>query len=157
MSDPTPLTPGAAAPALRLPNQDGKDVDLTDLRGGTVVAYFYPKAFTPGCTTQACDFRDNLASLRSAGITVLGISADPVDTLKTFATDYELNYELLSDADSSLAKAWGAWGERTINGVTSDGPLRSTVVIDADGIIQSADYRVDAQGHVAGLRERLGA
>lgn len=155
MSDPSPLSPGSTPPALRLPNQDGTDVDLADLRGGTVVVYFYPKAFTPGCTTEACDFRDNLAALRGAGIAVLGISADPVDTLKKFATDYELNYDLLSDADSRVAKEWGAWGERTINGETSHGPLRSTVVVDADGRVQSADYRVDAKGHVAALREKL--
>lgn len=155
MPDARPLTPGATPPALRLPNQDGTDLDLTDLRGGTVVVYFYPKAFTPGCTTQACDFRDNLASLRAAGITVLGVSADPVDDLKRFATDYELNYDLLSDADSVAAKEWGAWGERTINGETSQGPLRSTVVIDAAGRVRSADYRVDAKGHVAALRESL--
>lgn len=157
MPSPNPLTPGQPAPALSLPNQDGATVDLADLRGGTVVAYFYPKAFTPGCTTQACDFRDNLASLRAAGITVLGISADPVDTLKGFATENDLNYDLLSDADSRTAKEWGAWGERTINGETSEGPLRSTVTIDTAGLVQTADYGVDVKGHVAALREHLGA
>lgn len=150
------LSQGATAPALELMNQDGTLVRLADLAHQTVVVYFYPKAFTPGCTTQACDFRDNLAALKSQGVTVLGVSGDDVAQLRSFADEYQLNYDLLSDPDSEVAKAWGAWGEKQINGVDMVGPLRSTVVVDPAGMVTSAQYNVSADGSVRQVRETLG-
>lgn len=154
----TQLTTGDQAPSLTLTNQDGAEIrlaDLLDAPDARVVVYFYPKAFTPGCTTQACDFRDNLAALSAQGVRVLGVSADDVDTLAGFASEYNVNYDLLSDPGSATAKQWGAWGMRTINGETSEGPLRSTVVVGGDGRVQIAEYGVDAQGSVSRLRDQL--
>ena len=149
------LSTGDPAPALRLTAHDGSTVDLADAtRNGTVV-YFYPKAFTPGCTTEACDFRDNLAALKGQGYDVYGVSGDSQEDLNRFAEEYHLTYTLLSDPDHAAAKEWGAWGERTINGETSEGPLRSTFVIDGSGNLVRAEYRVDAQGHVAQLVSAL--
>lgn len=150
------LSAGMPAPALELANQDGSRVSLADHRGGPVVVYFYPKAFTPGCTSQACDFRDNLAALKSRGVTVLGVSADDVDQLRAFADEYSLNYDLLSDPGSEAAKQWGAWGLKQINGVEMTGVLRSTVVIDPEGTVLAAAYNVPAEGSVAAAREVLG-
>ncbi|OBA44266.1 peroxiredoxin [Kocuria sp. ICS0012] len=142
------LSTGDPAPALRLTAHDGSTVDLADAtRNGTVV-YFYPKAFTPGCTTEACDFRDNLAALKGQGYDVYGVSGDDPQELQRFVTEYHLPYTLLSDPDHAAAKEWGAWGGRTINGETSEGPLRSTFAIDPSGNLTHAQYRVDAQGHV---------
>lgn len=149
------LQPGDPAPNLELTDQDGNAVSLNQLAGQDVVVYFYPKAFTPGCTNEACDFRDNLAALRAGGVTVLGISADPVDRLAEFQREYDLNFTLLSDPESATARAWGAWGLRTINGEQSEGPLRSTVVVGADQRVRSAEYGVTVDGHVASLREFL--
>lgn len=153
----TRLQPGQPAPDLELTNANGRTVSLRELRGRNVVVYFYPKAFTPGCTTEACDFRDNLAALKGAGYTVLGVSADDPEQLKQFVASYSLNYDLLSDPESQAAKRWGAWGDKVINGEPRVGPLRSTVVVDGDGTVSSAHYNVDAQGHVARLRDELEA
>lgn len=152
----TQLSAGMPAPTLELTNQDGRTVSLADHRGGPVVVYFYPKAFTPGCTSQACDFRDNLAALKSRGVTVLGVSADDVDQLHAFAGEYGLNYDLLSDPGSETAKQWGAWGPKRVNGVDMTGALRSTVVVDAEGTVLAADYNVAAEGSVAAARSVLG-
>lgn len=152
----TTLAAGAPAPSLTLPNQDGTVVDLNDLRGSTVVVYFYPAAFTPGCTTQACDFRDNLASLKSAGVVVLGVSADDPAKLREFSDEYQLNFDLLSDDGAATAKAWGAWGPKQVNGKDMVGTLRSTVIVDADGVVSAADYNVPADGSVSAVRDRLG-
>lgn len=154
-NQPNTLQTGDPAPALELRDQDGSVVSLGDLAGQDVVVYFYPKAFTPGCTNEACDFRDNLAALRAAGVTVLGVSADPVDQLAEFRREYDLNFTLLSDPESATARAWGAWGLRTINGEESEGPLRSTVVVGPDQRVRSAEYGVTVDGHVARLREFL--
>ena len=145
------LTPGDHAPDLDLTDSHGDRVTLDDLRGRRTVVYFYPKAFTPGCTTEACDFRDNESALADRGYRVLGISADTPDTLADFAQTYALPFPLLSDPGSRTARAWGAWGEREIAGERSEGPLRTTIVLDEDGVVLSADYRVDASGHVADL------
>lgn len=145
------LVPGNPAPALKLTAHDGSTVDLGELAGRNVVVYFYPKAFTPGCTSEACDFRDNLAALKTRGYDVYGVSGDSTEDLHRFAEEYHLPYTLLSDPNHAAAKEWGAWGERTINGETSEGPLRSTFVIDGSGNLVHAEYRVDAQGHVARL------
>jgi peroxiredoxin Q/BCP len=143
------------APDFTLTDHEGRQVRLSDLRDRRVIVYFYPKAFTPGCTSEACDFRDNLASLEALGATVLGVSGDDPETLRRFAVEHDLPYRLLSDPDSATARAWGAWGEKTINGQTVVGPLRSTFVIEPDGTVSSAEYNVQAEGHVTDLRRRL--
>lgn len=150
------LTPGAPAPGLTLPDAAGQPVSLSDYAGSRVVVYFYPKAATPGCTTEACDFRDSLAALNAAGVQVLGVSTDPQEALAQFAEDFALNFPLLSDVDREAAQAWGAWGEKVVNGIDMVGTLRSTFVINADGNVHSAEYNVDAKGHVARLRTALG-
>ncbi|WP_286737538.1 peroxiredoxin [Kocuria sp. UBA1838] len=149
------LSTGDPAPALRLTAHDGSTVDLADATHSGTVVYFYPKAFTPGCTTEACDFRDNLAALKGQGYDVYGVSGDDPQELQRFVTEYHLPYTLLSDPDHAAAKEWGAWGGRTINGETSEGPLRSTFAIDPSGNLTHAQYRVDAQGHVARLVSKL--
>ncbi|WP_030013638.1 peroxiredoxin [Curtobacterium sp. S6] len=149
------LTTGQKAPELTLTAHDGKAFDLAAPRERSAVVYFFPKAFTPGCTSEACDFRDNLAALTGQGYDVYGVSGDSTQDLAAFAEEYSLPYTLLSDPDHAAAKAWGAWGERTINGETSEGPLRSTFVVDPDGTLAHAEYRVDAEGHVARLVSEL--
>ncbi|MFF2272345.1 thioredoxin-dependent thiol peroxidase [Agromyces sp. NPDC058136] len=150
------LEPGQLAPDFALPDGRGEERRLGDLRGAPVIVYFYPAAFTPGCTTEACDFRENLASFQSAGYTVLGISPDPVARLAEFAEAEQLSFPLLSDADAQVARAWGAWGQKTVAGRTFDGLIRSTVVVDAEGRVASVEYNVDANGHVGRLRAQLG-
>ena len=152
---PERLIPGAPAPDFTLKNSDGKDVSLTDFRGRSTVVYFYPAASTPGCTKQACDFRDSLASLQQAGYDVLGISPDPVDKLARFAAAEGLAFPLLSDEDHTVAGSYGAWGEKKNYGRTYEGLIRSTVVIDPDGKVAVAQYNVRATGHVAKLRRDL--
>ena len=148
---------GRQAPDFTLTDHQGRQVQLSGLRGRKVIVYFYPKAFTPGCTSEACDFRDSLASLEGLGYTVLGISGDDPETLGRFAEEYGIPYRLLSDPDSATARAWGAWGEKTVDGRRTVGPLRSTFVVEADGTVSSAEYGVQAEGHVADLRRRLAA
>lgn len=150
------LEPGSAAPDFTLPGADGGQVTLSDLRGRHVIVYFYPAAMTPGCTTQACDFRDSLDALAAAGFTVLGISPDPVAELATFAERDGLTFPLLSDPDRTVLTAWGAWGEKKLYGRTVTGVIRSTVVVDPDGVVELARYNVRASGHVASLRTALG-
>lgn len=150
------LSPGDTAPDLTLPSTTGGTLSLQDLRGRSVVVYFYPAAGTPGCTTQACDFRDSLASLAGAGYAVVGVSPDPLAKLTTFAQDEGLTFPLLSDPGHEVLEAWGAWGEKTSYGRTSTGVVRSTVVVDPDGTVALAQYNVRATGHVAKLRRDLG-
>ncbi|GAB3535671.1 thioredoxin-dependent thiol peroxidase [Arthrobacter tecti] len=150
------LATGDTAPSFTLPDAYGQPVSLSEFRGRSVVVYFYPKVETPGCTTEACDFRDNLASLQGAGFSVIGISPDTPDELASFSSNHGLAYPLLSDADNAVAKAWGAYGEKQVNGSTVVGIIRSTVVVDPDGNVQQAEYGVDAKGHVTRLREQLG-
>ncbi|MDO4918540.1 thioredoxin-dependent thiol peroxidase [Kocuria sp.] len=150
------LTPGTTAPDFTLPDAHGNPVSLHDLRGGKVVVYFYPRAATPGCTTQACDFRDSMASLGAAGYTVLGISPDAPEALARFAEDQDLGFPLLSDPDHRVAEAWGAWGEKKNYGRVYEGLIRSTVVVDEHGTVELAQYNVRATGHVAKLRRDLG-
>ncbi|MGO1594743.1 MAG: peroxiredoxin, partial [Ancrocorticia sp.] len=121
-----------------------------------VVVYFYPKAMTPGCTTEACDFRDSENSLKSAGYTVIGVSPDPVDSLRQFTDRDNLNFPLASDPDRGVLEAYGAYGEKKNYGKTVQGVIRSTFVIAKDGTISSAQYNVKATGHVARLRKALG-
>jgi peroxiredoxin Q/BCP len=150
------LAAGDSAPDFTLKDADGSDVTLSSLQGSKVVVYFYPAAATPGCTTEACDFRDNLASLAGAGYRVLGISPDPVRKLTAFADQESLNFPLLSDEDHAVAEAYGAWGEKKNYGKTYEGLIRSTVVVDAEGKVALAQYNVRATGHVAKLRRDLG-
>ncbi|WP_237242074.1 thioredoxin-dependent thiol peroxidase [Rothia nasimurium] len=150
------LTPGTPAPQFTLPAAGGGTISLADYAGQKIIVYFYPKASTPGCTTQACDFRDNLASLTSHGYAVLGISPDSVKALDTFTENQELTFPLLSDEDHAVAEAYGAWGEKKNYGKTYVGLIRSTLVIDEKGIIEVAQYNVRAKGHVAKLRRDLG-
>lgn len=152
----TKLTAGQQAPTFSLPDASGKAVSLDDFRGRRVVVYFYPKAATPGCTTEACDFRDSLDSLNAAGVSVIGISPDPVEDIAKFAEDFALTFPLLADDDAAVAKQWGAWGEKIVNGEVREGILRSTAVVSPEGEIESIDYGVTADGHVAALRTKLG-
>ncbi|MHA7153477.1 thioredoxin-dependent thiol peroxidase [Arthrobacter sp. TMN-50] len=150
------LMPGEVAPDFTLPAANGSAVSLKDFAGTSVVVYFYPAAATPGCTTQACDFRDNLASLAAAGYSVLGVSPDGVPKLEKFAAAEGLTFPLLSDEDHTMAAAWGAWGEKKNYGKVYDGLIRSTVVVGSDGRVQLAQYNVRATGHVVKLRKDLG-
>ncbi|MGO8957981.1 MAG: thioredoxin-dependent thiol peroxidase [Streptosporangiaceae bacterium] len=150
------LAPGDVAPDFTLPDADGKDVSLSSLRGQRVIIYFYPAAMTPGCTTQACDFRDSLASLAGAGIAVLGISPDKPAKLVKFRDRDGLNFPLLSDENKAVLEAYGAYGEKMLYGKKSVGVIRSTFVVGADGRIEQAQYAVKATGHVARLRKDLG-
>ena len=150
------LQVGDTAPDFTLPDSDGQPVTLSDLRGHDVVVYFYPRAGTPGCTRQACDFRDSLASLGAAGYRVLGVSPDPVPRLAAFAAAENLTYPVLSDPEHEVMARWGAWGEKTVYGTRTVGVIRSTVVVDATGNVALARYNVKATGHVAMLRRALG-
>lgn len=150
------LTVGDTGPDFALPDSEGNQVALKDLRGSSVVVYFYPAAATPGCTTEACDFRDNLNSLKSAGYEVLGLSPDAPGKLAAFAQAESLNFPLLADEDHSVAEAYGAWGEKTNYGKTSQGLIRSTIVLDGEAKVTLAQYNVRATGHVAKLRRDLG-
>lgn len=129
---------------------------LSDFRGSPVIVYFYPAAMTPGCTTQACDFRDNLGSLEAGGYRVIGVSPDDVETLATFTEKDHLSFPLLSDPDHAVHTAYGTWGEKKNYGRTYEGVIRSTFVIDENGVITDALYNVRATGHVKMLRKRLG-
>jgi thioredoxin-dependent peroxiredoxin len=150
------LQPGVPAPGFTLQDAAGTSVSLADYRGRNVIVYFYPKAATPGCTTEACDFRDNLASLQRSGYEVLGISPDAPEALAAFTGDFGLTFPLLSDVKHTVALAYGAWGEKVVNGEIVEGVLRSTVVISPEGKVTLAQYQIQAEGHVAALKAELG-
>ena len=150
------LAAGDAAPDFTLPTDNGDSLALKDLRGRKVVLYAYPAAMTPGCTTQACDFRDSLASLQAAGYEVVGISPDVPAKLAKFREHDAITFPLVSDQDKSVLTAYGAFGEKKMYGKTVTGVIRSTFVIDEDGAIEHAFYNVKATGHVAKLRRDLG-
>jgi peroxiredoxin Q/BCP len=150
------LSPGDQAPDFALPDADGKTWSLSDFRGRKVIVYFYPAAMTPGCTTQACDFRDSLASLSAAGYAVLGISPDSPAKLAKFRDRDAVNFPLLSDESKGTLEAYGAWGEKTLYGKKVTGVIRSTFVVDEAGKVELAQYGVKATGHVAKLRRDLG-
>lgn len=149
------LEVGSAAPSFALKNQDDAVVSLKELRGGRVIVFFYPEAMTPGCTTEACDFRDSLAPLQAAGYTLLGISRDEPEKLRRFRERDGLTYDLLSDPDHSIHDAYGVWGEKVNYGKTFMGVIRSTFVIDEAGLVSHALYNIRATGHVARLRKTL--
>jgi thioredoxin-dependent peroxiredoxin len=149
------LAPGDPAPDFTLPDADGKPVSLADHRGRKVIVYFYPAASTPGCTKEACDFRDSLAPLNDAGLDVLGISPDPQPKLAKFRDAEGLTFPLLSDPSRAVLEAYGAYGEKTMYGKKVTGVIRSTFVVDEQGRIEQALYNVKATGHVAALRKKL--
>ena len=154
---PRRLNPGDPAPQFSLSDADGRTVSLTDYRGRRVIVYFYPAASTPGCTTEACDFRDNLTDFSGAGLEVMGVSPDAPDALRRFRDEQGLTFPLLSDPDREVLTAYGAFGDKSLYGRTVTGVIRSTVVVAADGTVEAAYYNVRAKGHVDRLRRELGA
>jgi thioredoxin-dependent peroxiredoxin len=151
----TLLTPGELAPDFTAATDEGT-FTLADHRGKTVILFFYPAAMTPGCTTQACDFRDSLDALRARGFEVVGISRDEPSVLAEFREKEQLTYTLVSDSDQKIHEAYGAWGEKSLYGKLITGALRSTFVVDPEGELTYARYNVKATGHVARLRRDLG-
>jgi peroxiredoxin Q/BCP len=149
------LNTGDPAPDFTLPDADGNSVSLTDYRGRSLIVYFYPAASTPGCTKEACDFRDNLSELEGSNYAVVGISPDKPAKLAKFRDAQGLTFPLLSDPDRTVLDAYGAYGEKKMYGRTSMGVIRSTFIVDPDGKIQSAQYNVKATGHVARLMSDL--
>src|SRR3954452_13767013 len=150
------IEPGQAAPDFELPDQDGNPVRLSGLRGRPIVLYFYPKANTPGCTTQACGIRDHSADYESAGARVLGVSPDPVAAIRKFADKYRLDFELLADEDHEGAELYGVWGEKKLYGKTYMGVQRATFVIDPDGTIAKVFPKVSPRTHDDLVLEALG-
>lgn len=150
------LAPGDTAPDFTLSDDGGHQVSLSSLRGQRVIIYFYPAAMTPGCTKQACDFRDSKADLADSGLTILGISPDSPAKLAKFRDKEGLTFPLLSDPDREVLNAYGAFGEKKLYGKTTVGVIRSTFAVDPDGKIEHAYYGVKATGHVARLRKDLG-
>ncbi|WP_072802625.1 thioredoxin-dependent thiol peroxidase [Rhodococcoides yunnanense] len=155
MTDNKKLEAGDIAPAFTLPDADGNDVSLADYAGKKVIVYFYPAASTPGCTKQACDFRDSLAELNGEGLGVIGISPDKPAKLAKFRDAEGLNFPLLSDVEKTTLQAWGAFGEKKNYGKVYEGVIRSTFLVDEAGKIEVAQYNVRATGHVAKLRRDL--
>ncbi|CAN5136234.1 MAG: thioredoxin-dependent thiol peroxidase [Nocardioidaceae bacterium] len=155
VSEAVRLSPGDEAPDFTLPDDTGRQVTLSQLRGGKVIVYFYPAAMTPGCSKQACDFTESLETLRASGYTVLGISPDVPAELAAFRERDSLTLTLLSDPSTEVLRAWGAFGEKTLYGKVVEGVIRSTFVIDGKGRIEVAQYNVKATGHVDKLRREL--
>ena len=150
------ISTGEPAPDFTLPNQDGDPIALADLRGKRVVLYFYPKADTPGCTTQACGIRDHRADYEAAGVTVLGVSPDPVEAIRKFHDKQDLNFTLLADADHAVAEQYGVWGEKSMYGRTYMGVQRSTFIIDADGVVAHVIPKASPKTHDDQVLKALG-
>jgi peroxiredoxin Q/BCP len=150
------LETGQIAPAFTLPDQSGKPVSLSDFAGRSLIIFFYPAAMTPGCTTEACDFRDSMVRLQRAGYEVVGISPDKPEKLAQFVEKESLTYPLLSDTDRSVLDAYGAYGEKLNYGKKVTGVIRSTIVIAPDGTVALPKYNIKATGHVAALSKALG-
>ena len=144
---------GKKAPAFTLPSSEGGEVSLKDLKGKTVVLYFYPKDDTPGCTREACEFRDTQAPIKKAGALVFGVSGDSLESHAKFKTKYKLNFPLLSDPDHAMATKFGAWGEKTLYGRKFMGIIRSTFVIDGDGVVRKVFPNVKVDGHAEKVLE----
>jgi peroxiredoxin Q/BCP len=149
------LVEGDRAPEFSLQNQDGKKVKLSDYAGRGLIVFFFPAASSPGCTKEASDFNDNIADLRAAGYELVGISPDPVDKLKRFWLNQELDFNLFSDTDLAVHKSFGSYGEKNLYGRIYRGVMRSTIVIDGSGKVALALYNVKATGHVQMLRRKL--
>ena len=141
------IAEGKKAPDFKLASSDGGEVSLKGLRGKTVVLYFYPKDDTPGCTREACAFRDSRAALKQEGVVVLGVSGDSIASHEKFGAKYKLNFPLLSDPDKAVAKKFGAWGEKVLYGKKTVGMIRSTFVIDGAGVVRKVFPRVKVDGH----------
>lgn len=154
-NEPVRLEEGQQAPDFTLTDDSGNSVSLSDYKGKKVIVYFYPKANTPGCTTEACDFRDSLTDLNNQGVDVVGISPDKVEALEKFKQDHDLTFPLLSDPEKSVLKAYGAYGEKKNYGKVVEGVIRSTYVVDEEGKIELAKYNVKATGHVARIAKEL--
>ncbi len=155
------IGPGAPAPDFELPDQDGEPVRLSALRGRTIVLYFYPRADTPGCTTQACSIRDRAAEYSAAGVRVIGVSPDPVAKVKRFHDRQDLNFTLLADADHAVCERYGVWAEKSMYGKTYMGTARATFIIDPDGTVARVFPKVSPKTHddvvLSALREQTGA
>ena len=150
------LETGQPAPAFSLSDQTGRQVSLSDFAGRNLIIFFYPAAMTPGCTKEACDFRDSLARLQQAGYDVVGVSPDKPEKLARFVDKESLTYPLLSDSDRAVMDAYGAYGEKTLYGKKVTGVIRSTIVVSPDGTVALPKYNVKATGHVASLSKALG-
>ena len=150
------LETGQPAPAFTLSDQTGRQVSLSDFAGRNLIIFFYPAAMTPGCTKEACDFRDSLARLQQAGYDVVGVSPDKPEKLARFVDKESLTYPLLSDSDRAVMDAYGAYGEKTLYGKTVTGVIRSTIVVGPDGTVALPRYNIKATGHVASLSKALG-
>ena len=148
---------GQKAPDFELPSSEGGELRLADLRGKTVVLYFYPKDDTPGCTREACAFRDTQAQIRKTGAVVLGVSPDSLASHDKFKAKYKLNFPLLADADKKVAKKYGAFGEKVMCGKKVTGMIRSTFVIDAEGVVRKVFPRVRVDGHAEKVLDALKA
>ena len=146
---------GKQAPEFELESSEGGEVKLKDLRGKTVVLYFYPKDDTPGCTREACAFRDSQAALKKQGVVVLGVSGDSLASHEKFKSKYKLNFPLLSDPDKAVAKKYGAWGEKVLYGRKTVGMIRSTFVIDGAGVVRKVFPRVKVDGHAEQVLEAV--
>ena len=157
MSDSARLEVGDKAPAFSLPDADGKTVKLADFKGRKVIVYFYPAASTPGCTKQACAFRDSLAELNDAAIDVVGISPDKPEKLAKFRDAESLNFPLLSDPDKNVLTAWGTFGEKKMYGKTVQGVIRSTFLVDEKGAIAAAQYNVKAASTASAIQKLIEA
>ncbi len=149
------LQTGDTAPAFARPDQTGEDRTREDYAGKKLVIYFYPRVFTPGCTTQACDFRDNYSNFQQAGYEILGVSPDPVGKLESFRAEHKLPFPLLSDEDHSMAEAYGAWGVKKNYGREYEGLIRSTIIVDEEGQVTNAWYNVKARGHAERIEREL--
>jgi thioredoxin-dependent peroxiredoxin len=150
------LQPGDHAPDFELPDQNGDPVELSDLKGQTVVLYFYPRADTPGCTTQACGVRDRGSEYEAAGARVIGVSPDPVEAVKKFADKFDLDFTLLADADHAVAERYGTWVEKSMYGKKYMGVQRATFIVDPDGKIAKAFPKVSPKAHDDVVLEALG-
>jgi len=151
----TPITPGSKAPAFSLPSDTGETISLEGLRGRPVVLFFYPKDDTPGCTTEACEFRDNWQAVQQSGAVLLGVSPDGVDSHRKFREKFSLPFPLLADEDHAVADAYGAWGEKSMYGKKYYGVLRTTFIIDAAGSVRRVFEKVKPAGHAAEVLEAL--
>jgi peroxiredoxin Q/BCP len=149
------LQSGAAAPAFSLLDQNGNTVSLSDFAGKKLLLYFYPKADTPGCTTQACSIRDEMPNLSGSGIAAVGISPDRPEKLKKFRDKYDLNFPLLSDPDHKIADAYGTWGKKSMYGKEYEGIIRSSFLIDEQGKVIQAWYKVSPKDTVPFAKQAL--
>ena len=148
---------GDPAPEFTLPSTSGKEVKLSDLKGKKIVLYTYPKDDTPGCTKEACGIRDELGNIETAGAIVFGISADGIDSHRMFIDKYQLNFQLLADEDKKVIKAYGAWGDKEVNGKKTVGIIRKTFLIDEDGKIENIWPEVKPDGHAGEILEAIRA